>query len=318
MNEEPNYSSSVRASHRILTVGIVALLATSALVYLGIIRDQVPSPSTQDLSPTLVDARGVAMVLVPDGPFTMGVDPDAAIAECEQLGASPCDREDFADAAPPHLVTLGAFYIDTYEVTNEQYAKCVAAGTCAPPSDTKSYTRDSYYGDPQFADYPVILVNWFDAQTHCEWRGARLPTEAEWEKAARGSEGRLYPWGNSFLPGRANLCDRNCGFPWADRGQDDGHADTAPVGTYPDGESPYGAHDLAGNVWEWVADRYGSDYYLLSPPVNPQGPSEEAFRVARGGAWFSPAIAIAAPYRLANVPTARYHLVGGFRCALPA
>ena len=316
MNEEPNSPTSVRPGRPFLVVGVLGLLAASALAYLWIISAESRSPPTRNLATSLADSHGVPMVLVPAGPFTMGVDPEVAVAECERLGASPCDPEDFADAAPAHLVTLGAFYIDRYEVTNERYAECVAAGACAPPSDTKSYSRATYFGDPQYAHHPVILVNWFDGQNYCEWRGARLPTEAEWEKAARGSDGRLYPWGNSFLPGRANFCDGNCSFPWADDEQDDGHTDTARVGTYPDGASPYGAHDMAGNVWEWVADRYDADYYLGSPPVNPQGPSEGAFRVARGGAWFSPAIATLAPHRLANVPTARYHFVGGIRCAL--
>ncbi len=317
MNEQPQVHTTPGTGRRLLTVGILALLVAGALVVLWIIGPQIPFLGTPELPPTRTDARGVPMVLVPAGTFTMGVDSPEALAECERLGTSPCDRKDFADAAPAHIVTLGAFYIDRYEVTNGRYAECVEAGACAEPSSTKSYTRDSYYGDPQYADHPVILVNWYDGQLYCGWRAARLPTEAEWEKAARGTDGRLYPWGNSFLLGRANLCDRNCSFPWSDSEQDDGHADTAPVGSYTGGASPYGAEDMAGNVWEWVGDRYGADYYLLSPPVNPEGPSEGAFRVARGGAWFSPAIAATASYRLANVPTARYHFVGGFRCALP-
>jgi len=242
----------------------------------------------------------VPMVLVPAGSFEMGND-----------DGKPDER-------PAHTVTLDAFYIDQYEVTNAQYAACVEAGVCDPPSRTDSETRLSYYGDPQYDDYPVVGVTWSAARTYCQWRGARLPTEAEWEKAARGTEGYLYPWGDEFDPSRLNYCDLNCddccGIPWADLQHDDGYADTAPVGSYPDGASPYGVYDLAGNVWEWVADWYDQGYYAISPAENPAGPSSGVQRVMRGGGIFEEAYYTRATMRRRFMPDV-YSTSVGFRCA---
>ena len=139
-------------------------------------------------------------------------------------------------------VNLGNFWIDQTEVTNGMYALCVQAGACQPPSDTSSATRTSYYGNSQFANYPVIYVDWNDSQTYCNWAGRRLPSEAEWEKAAHGTDGRIYPWGNG-----APTCELTNSFCVGD---------TAQVGSYPAGASPYGALDMSGNVWQWVADWY--------------------------------------------------------------
>ncbi|MBN1995201.1 MAG: SUMF1/EgtB/PvdO family nonheme iron enzyme [Anaerolineae bacterium] len=235
------------------------------------------------------------MVLVPAGPFEMGSD----------------NGQD--DEKPIHTVTLDAFYIDQYELTNSRYAACVEAGVCAPPSSTRSSTRDSYYGNPEYNEYPVIYVNWEQAQTYCRWRGARLPTEAEWEKAARGVDGRAYPWGNDFDGSRLNFCDKSCGFDWADKNYDDGYADTAPVGSYPIGASPYQVYDMAGNVWEWTADWYASDYYANSPPENPPGPASGEYRVVRGGAWSNNSLSARAAARYGFAPaSSNYGL--GFRC----
>jgi formylglycine-generating enzyme required for sulfatase activity len=265
---------------------------------------------------SVIESGGAQMLLVPAGPFMMGSDAEAALAECRKTSdADRCTIDAFRDEEPAHMVTLKDFYIDMHEVTNRQYAECVLSGECDPPSDLGSHTRESYFGDIRFDDYPVILVNWYDAQAYCRWRGARLPTEAEWEKAARGTDSRLYPWGDAIDDGRANFCDRNCPYDWAATDYDDAFADTAPVGSYSDGVSPYGAHDMVGNVWEWVSDWYAADYYGDSPSENPTGPNLGEYRVVRGGAWFSIPSSVRVTHRMANVPTARYHLVGGFRCA---
>jgi formylglycine-generating enzyme required for sulfatase activity len=213
------------------------------------------------------------MVYVPAGAFWMGSeesDPDAD-----------------ADEKPQHEVTLDAFWIDRTEVTNAQYRRCIEDAVCEPPSETGSYSRDSYYGTSEFDDYPVIYVNWEQASRYCAWAGKRLPTEAEWEKAARGTDKRMYPWGDGFDGNLVNSCDVNCELDWKEGDWDDGYVDTAPVGSYPNGASPYGALDMAGNVWEWVADWYSEDYYASLPDRNPQGPGSGVRRVLRGGSGYN-------------------------------
>jgi formylglycine-generating enzyme required for sulfatase activity len=225
------------------------------------------TPTATSLPTEIVDTKGVQMMLVSEGEFPMGSDIKS-------------------DESPVHTVYLKTYYIDKYEVTNTLYEICVKAGACKQPLSKRSYTRTSYYGNSQYGNYPVVKVNWDMANKYCEWRGARLPTEAEWEKAARGTEDNLYPWRNSSDLGTlANTCDHNCPFDWKTDSLDDGYGDTAPVGNYPAGASPYGVLDLAGNVWEWVSDWYHANYYVNSPSSNPTGPSSGQEHVLRGGSW---------------------------------
>ena len=175
------------------------------------------------------------------------------------------------------------------------------ADVCTMPQETNSFTRISYYGNTQFDNYPVIYIDWFQAKTYCEWRGASLPTEAQWEKAARGTDGRTYPWGEDITCNKANYCEE----------------DTTIIGNYADGKSPYGIYDLAGNVWEWVADWYLIDYYKNSPYENPLGPTSGQYRVLRGGAWGSRDVLQQTFFRYKSNPES-ISINVGFRCARSA
>ena len=264
---------------------------------------------------TMVSEKdGMLMVYVPAGEFQMGSDADDALVECQKF-RDDCQRDWFTDEEPIHTVALDAYWIDQTEVTNAMYAKCVAAGACDEPDQSRSYTRDSYYGDAEFDDYPVIYVSWEDAGNYCSWAERRLPSEAEWEKAAGWNADtqsqRLYPWGDEFALGEANFCDSNCSYDWKNENYDDGYADTSPVGIYESGQSFYGAYDMAGNVWEWVADWY--DVY----PGGDESVSDyfgEQRRALRGGSWDYYGSYLRSAYRYWYYPSNSSNFIG-FRCS---
>jgi eukaryotic-like serine/threonine-protein kinase len=209
------------------------------------------------------------------------------------------------DEFPLHQVFLSSYWIDQLEVTNAQYRQCVQTGKCTPPHLLSSQTRPDYYEDANFASYPVVQVDWAQADAYCRWAGRRLPSEAEWEKAARGPSGRLYPWEGKAAG--THLANFGIYDDWP-------NADTSPVGKYVLGASLYGALDMAGNVYEWVADWYAADTYAQSPEQDPIGPESGIGRVVRGGAWSSESAFLRTASRLSFYPDlAAYDI--GFRCA---
>jgi formylglycine-generating enzyme required for sulfatase activity len=267
-------------------------------------------------------ADEMKMVYVPAGKFKMGTD-DKGLKYSQQLcikysgydyaiAIVGCGPAVFADERLAHTVTLDGFWIDRTEVTNRQYRRCVEAKACTPPVDSGSYTRKSYYGNNVYDNYPVIWINQQQAADYCQWAGARLPTEAEWEYAARGPEGRIFPWGNTFDGKRLNYCDASCAAGPNDKTVNDGYADTAPVGSFPTGVSWCGALDLGGNVREWVADWY--ERYPPRPEVNPTGPISGTSRIPRGGCWLDTPIDVRSTNRGGNSIDYTRHKVG-FRCA---
>ena len=251
-------------------------------------QDPLVPPATANLGDTWQRPQdGMQMVYIPAGEFLMGsVDSDSQAND---------------DEKPQHTVYLDAFWIDQTEITNAMFRRFI---------QQSGYSFNLQVGS-DLDNHPVVYIPWEAASSYCQWADAHLPSEAQWEKAARGPDGRIYPWGNIFDGSRLNFCDRNCG---GDKTVDDGWATTAPVGSYPAGASPYGALDMAGNVWEWVQDRYNENYYSASPLQNPIGPNNGGYNVIRGGSWSSIAKNTRITNRDRDIPTYIYDIFG-FRCA---
>jgi len=246
---------------------------------------KLPSTALDIGSTQISPVDGMVLVYVPEGEFVMGGVSDDRYAE--------------DDEHPSHTVYLKGYWIDQTEVTNAQYAQCVDERKCAKPYSLTSFSRSEYFFDEDFANFPVIYVSWYDASAYCEWAGRRLPTEAEWEKAARGDDARIYPWGSDITCNLANFA--GCS------------GDTVEVGSYKSGVSPYGLFDMSGNVWEWVADYYYIKYYDESPLDYPHGPESGAYRVIRGGSWNDDVNSLRTSSRFFYYPdNARVSI--GFRC----
>lgn len=261
------------------------------------------------------------MAYIPFGTTIIGIDKEpsrASISSSETKSlyqkrmSMPWSKEAFHDEGPAHWVVMDGYFIDKYEVSNKDFGQFLkATGHSAP----------AYWDDPRLnkPEQPVVGVNWFDAKAYCEYEGKRLPTEAEWERAARGPQGLKYPWGNEMDPTKANY-GKN-------------HSATLPVDSLPEGASPYGLHHMAGNVFEWVEDWYDPDFYQKTPhPVNTVGPLKPiwlggtgtyvdrltvgAKRVIRGGSWIAAETSVTTTHRFWNHPSNNSYGVGlGFRCA---
>jgi formylglycine-generating enzyme required for sulfatase activity len=243
-------------------------------------KQAAPVQASKDAGPGIVGKDGAPMVLIIAGEFTMG------------------DRV----FGPVHKVYLDAFYMDQYEVRTSLYAAFLKATKREKPYNWQLVDMQ---GD---GDRPVIGVDWYDAEAYCRWAGKRLPTEAEWEKAARWTDGRAYPWGNGRLD------KTKASYNWDGKRRWEGYRTLSLAGSYEAGKSPYGIYDMAGNVWEWVADWYERDAYKNSPTRNPQGPPAGEFKVFRGGSALSHATDITSALRNRGSPTGRAITIG-FRCA---
>ena len=259
----------------------------------------LPQPVAERKNPK----DGAAMVLVPAGEFLMGTS-DADVDA--MLKANPeWKKAWFDDERPQHKVRLDGYWIYRYEVTVGEYRRFCTATARAMP---KLYPWST-------DDHPIVNVTWDDAAAYAQWAGARLPSEAEWEKAARGADGRWYPWGNKWEKERCNNYASDF------QNLENGHKanKTSPVGDFSTGASPYGVEDMAGNAWEWCQDWYDPHYYAqckTTTAVNPQGPDDGEKRVMRGGSWGSYAITVRTAHRHADLPDLTYIDSGGFRCVV--
>jgi len=287
--EDPvtNMTTPTMTSTEIVPTGTVTLTLSPVAT-----ATTTPLPTATPYPDVIRDKKNVEMILIPSGNFVMGSD------------------KGYVDEQPPHTVYLDAYYIDKYEVTNGLYELCVLMNICTRPIDYSSYQRLSYYGNPLFAKYPVVNVTYEMARAYCEdWRGGRLPTEAEWEKAARGTDASTYPWGEEIRCEYANYRDKNC----------ERVRDTAPVTSFTQGVSDYGLYNMSGNVWEWVKDWYSPAYYLRSPAENPTGPERAVvgiYYVKRGGSFQKGSELATTTNREQNDPT-NYGSDLGFRCVKP-
>lgn len=260
----------------------------------------------------------IAHITIPAGEFIMGSDADGR-----------------PETSPEHTVYLDAYAIFKTPVTLAQFAEFVYQTGYRTLAEQQGWSylgvdldrgKGAYWAAPTGlgssllgrSDYPAFHVNWYDAAAYCAWAGGWLPTEAQWEKAARGPDGRVYPWGNEDPTAeKANFCDVNCPAPWANTDEDDGYTTLAPVGGFPAGASPYGVLDMAGNINEWVADWLAEDYFSVSPYANPTGPEAGEIKVEKGGSWYTGWTNLRS-FARSNYETPDHsHDMEGFRCVVP-
>ncbi len=319
--------SSFRFSRWIGGVGLVLLIAlfgwffTNGSLFSELIP--APAPILESGSIQTSPKDDAAMVYVPAGEFIMGSQAD--------------DPNAYNNEKPQHTITLDSYWIDQTEVTNAMFTRFIEetgyqteaeqAGyglVYSPLTDNWEKTDGASWKHPigpgnnitSLNHYPVVQVSWNDADAYCKWADRRLPTEAEWEKAARGTDGRQYPWGNDFNGENLNYCDTNCiMINNQDTSTNDDYLDLAPIGIYPEGSSPYNALDMSGNVWEWVGDWFDEAYYQTTPSSNPLGPETGTYRTLRGGSWSNGNIFVRNAVRTGSLPNETIDNLG-FRCAM--
>ena len=314
----PGTSTSIPTAPKV-TNTITAVLANEEMNSKSTGTESVSGIASEQLSETITPTNivsasssiltetnpkdGAIIVKIQSGEFWMGSEPE-------------WDPFYWGAEGPAHKVFLDTYWMYQTEVTNAQYQACVDARACPKPELTNSETHSEYYGNHQYDDYPVIFVSYTHAVSYCNWAGAKLPTEAQWEKAARGTGKDLFPWGNDLPDGNlTNYCDVNCTESYRDKSNDDGYRDTAPVGNYPAGVSPYGIYDMSGNVWEWVFDYFSAGFYQSSIYENPRGPASSNTRVVRGGSFMNDETGLRTVARYYQDPSRAKNFLG-FRCVI--
>jgi formylglycine-generating enzyme required for sulfatase activity len=289
-----------------------------------------PPTSTAMPVPAHVEVPSGSMTLIQGGSFQMGADAEALFEECNAFREG-CQPAWFAASEPVHTVQLDRFYIDAHEVTNAAFTRflneigadslCLGQ-PCIDAEQSHLSLQNGVFTVPGYLELrPVAGITWYGASAYCQWRGARLPTEAEWEKAAAWDNAlarvRRYPWGDDFDGRLVNFCDAACTAPQTNVYYFDGYAETSPVTYFENGRGPNGLYDMAGNVWEWVADWFDPDYYTQSPGSNPAGPAEGSAKVVRGGSWYDTGNFTASAVRFPSSPDNTDKTIG-FRCAADA
>jgi formylglycine-generating enzyme required for sulfatase activity len=291
---------SYRPLNWTLDVEVTEVVEVTRLVVLPVSPTPLPTATSLPVprlgenagATRLASADGMTQLFVPAGPFLLGAAENDALAK---------QREQ-----PQYIAFLSAYWIDQLEVTNRQFRQCVEANGCPIPAGCPLEAVD--YADPARANFPIVCVSWAEAEAYCQWAGRRLPTEAEWEKAARGPDGWRYPWG---------VAEPDCQRANYDPGGGACTPQTAVAGLYGRGVSPYGVLDMAGNAAEWTADWFDENQYALALFNNPQGPETGQFKVVRGGSWSSTAAEIRTTARFGLTPETAIDQLG-FRCAQSA
>jgi formylglycine-generating enzyme required for sulfatase activity len=243
-----------------------------------------PTPEPSLGATRISPLDSMVIVYIPSGSFLMGTDNGAEVQRDEEK--------------PQRTIYLDGYWIDQTLVTNGDYHRCMDAGKCNGLVSTTKYY--SIFMNQSYTNHPVVYVTWFDAEKYCAWVGGSLPTEAQWEKAARGTDGRLYPWGNAFPDSKLANYDGILGM-------------TSMVGSFPKGASPYGVMDMAGNVRQWIKDWYSDNYLRDAPDSNPTGPDTGTAHTLKGGSWNDPEIYLRSASRLSHVPDSPGE-TRGFRC----
>ncbi len=327
---------SIPAATVLLMIIALFVAACSPTIVESTTPDSAAVAATEAPRTAVRSSDGMVMFLVPAGSFPMGQSGTHIYWEGSLLRGTLMPQI-FTDEGPRREVYLDAFWIDHTEVTVAQFRRFVEATGYQTTAEEAGWGKPWREGPKELEwpkvggtdwqhphgpaseaedDHPVVQVSWFDAAAYCDWAGGALPTEAQWEKAARGTDGRLWPWGSEFETSRGNFCDASCRVErWKNPGSDDGYDLTAPVASFPSGASPYGALDMAGNVWEWVSDWYAAEYDAADLS-NPRGPAAGSERAMRGGAWIDTRPWLRTTLRYKNPPHSRCDDVG-FRCVMP-